>query len=249
MTIEAKFSKRVPAWIGGLLLLTAVSACAQPDKPSSTGTRASERAAAVSPMAASGDSALALQNTAAPTAGPANRGNRTAVAVFAGGCFWCMEPPFDKLPGVKSTISGYIGGGGVNPTYEQVSAGGTGHAEAVQVTYDPAKVSYATLLEVFWRNIDPVAIDRQFCDTGDQYRSAIFTNGAEQQRLAQASKQRWQASGRFTQPIATEVVAATRFYPAEKYHQDYYLRNPVRYKYYRSGCGRDKRLQQLWGTG
>ena len=249
MTMEAKFSKRLPSLVGGLLLLAAVSACAQPDTPPPTSNRAYERAAPASPTAATGASALAVvQPTAAPIVKAAKPGKRTAVAVFAGGCFWCMEPPYDKLPGVKSTISGYIGGRVTNPTYDQVSAGGTGHAEAVQVTYDPTKASYATLLEVFWRNIDPVAVNRQFCDTGDQYRSAIFTIGAEQQRLAQASKQRWQASGRFNQPIATQVVAATRFYPAEKYHQDYYLRNPLRYKYYRTGCGRDKRLQQLWGT-
>ncbi len=249
MTIETRFSNRLPAWIGGILLLAAVSACAQPDNQPPTSTRGAARAPAASPMVAGEVSALAAQTIVAPTAAATKPGKRTAVAVFAGGCFWCMEPPFDKLPGVKTTISGYIGGRVTNPTYEQVSAGGTGHAEAVQVTYDPAKVSYATLLEVFWRNIDPVAVDRQFCDTGDQYRSAIFTTGAEQQRLAQASKQRWQASGRFTQPIATQVVAATRFYPAESYHQDYYLRNPVRYKFYRTGCGRDKRLQQLWGKG
>jgi len=172
---------------------------------------------------------------------------QTAVAVFAGGCFWCMEPPFDKLPGVKSTISGYTGGREADPTYEQVSAGRTGHTEAVQVTYDPALVSYEALLEVFWRNIDPVAVGRQFCDVGNQYRSGIFTADAEQQRLAAASKTRLQASGRFKQPIATEVVAASRFYPAEDYHQDYYTKNPIRYKFYRSNCGRDQRLKQLWG--
>ena len=184
-------------------------------------------------------------------ANPATAGTSTgnAVAVFAGGCFWCMEPPFDKLPGVKSTISGYIGGRVDNPTYEQVSAGGTGHAEVLQVTYDPRKVSYAKLLEVFWRNIDPFAVDRQFCDVGDQYRSAIFTIGAEQMSLAQASKRALQASGgAFKQPIATEIVAATRFYPAEDYHQDYYKKNPVRYRYYRFSCGRDQRLKELWGT-
>ncbi len=248
MTFKAQVSDRLPAWVGGLLLMAAVSACAQPDNQPPTSTRVVARAPAASPMVAGGVSALAAQTPVAPTAAATSAGKRTAVAVFAGGCFWCMEPPYDKLPGVKSTISGYIGGRVANPSYEQVSAGGTGHAEAVQVTYDPAKVSYATLLEVFWRNIDPVAVDRQFCDSGDQYRSAIFTSGAEQQRLAQASKQRWQASGRFTQPIATQVVAATRFYPAESYHQDYYLRNPVRYKFYRNGCGRDKRLRELWGT-
>lgn len=173
---------------------------------------------------------------------------RTEVAIFAGGCFWCMEPPFDRLPGVKSTTSGYIGGRTPRPTYEQVSAGRTGHAEAVLVRYDPARVSYQKLLDVFWRNIDPLAVDRQFCDIGDQYRSAIFTTGAEQRRLAEASKRKLEASGRFRQPIATQIVPASKFYPAEDYHQDYYRRNPVRYKFYRYNCGRDQRLEQLWGA-
>lgn len=182
------------------------------------------------------------------TAQPAKKPSaRTAVAIFAGGCFWCMEPPFDKLPGVMSTTSGYIGGQVANPTYEQVSAGGTGHAEAVQVKYDPALISYPTLLDMFWRNIDPLAVNRQFCDVGDQYRSAIFTIGAEQQRLAEASKRKLQTSGRFNQPIATQVTAASRFYPAEDYHQNYYTKNPIRYKFYRFNCGRDQRLEQLWG--
>jgi peptide-methionine (S)-S-oxide reductase len=183
------------------------------------------------------------------TAQPAakNASAQTEVAIFAGGCFWCMEPPFDKLPGVKSTTSGYIGGRTLRPTYEQVSAGRTGHAEAVQVRYDPTRVSYQKLLDVFWRNIDPLAVDRQFCDVGDQYRSAIFTTGAEQQRLARESKRKLEESGRFRQPIATQIVAAPRFYPAEDYHQDYYRRNPIRYKFYRYNCGRDQRLEQLWG--
>ena len=185
------------------------------------------------------------QPAGAPAAATPAKAPTTAVAIFGGGCFWCMEPPFDKLPGVLSTTSGYIGGRIANPTYEQVSAGGSGHAEVVQVQYDPRKVSYATLLDVFWRNIDPLAVDRQFCDSGDQYRSAIFTTDAQQQRLADASKRKLQA--RFKQPIATQLVAATRFYPAETYHQDYYKKNPVRYKFYRSNCGRDQRLQQVWG--
>ena len=185
------------------------------------------------------------QTTARPSTSASSA--KTAVAIFAGGCFWCMEPPFDKLPGVKSTTSGYIGGHVANPTYEQVSAGRTGHAEAVLVRYDPTRVSYQKLLDVFWRNIDPLAVDRQFCDVGDQYRSAIFTTAAEQQRLADASKRKLEASGRFKQPIATQVVPASKFYPAEAYHQDYYRRNPVRYKFYRYNCGRDQRLEQLWG--
>ena len=173
---------------------------------------------------------------------------RTVVAIFAGGCFWCMEPPYDKLPGVISTTSGYIGGDVANPTYEQVSAGRTGHTEAVQVRYDPARVTYAKLLEVFWRNIDPVAVDRQFCDAGSQYRSEIFYTDAAQRRLAEASKRELEKSGRFKQPIATKITAASRFYPAEDYHQDYYEKNPVRYKFYRWNCGRDQRLQELWGN-
>ena len=224
MLFLSRFLPRPVATLGGLLMFTAMAACAQTSAPPSTERARSPTSAATPPAA------------------------RNAVAIFAGGCFWCMEPPFDKLPGVKSTTSGYIGGRVANPSYEQVSAGGTGHAEAVQVVYDPAKVSYATLLGVFWRNIDPVAVDRQFCDAGDQYRSAIFTVGAGQQRQAEASKRALQASKRFAGPIATQVVAATTFYPAENYHQDYYRRNPVRYKFYRASCGRDKRLEQLWGV-
>jgi peptide-methionine (S)-S-oxide reductase len=171
-----------------------------------------------------------------------------AVAIFAGGCFWCMEPPFDKVPGVISTTSGYTGGSLANPTYEQVSAGGTGHAEAVKVVYDPAKVDYKTLLDVYWHNVDPFAVNQQFCDHGDQYRTAIFTTGPEQLKLAQESKRALEASGKFTQPIATQIVPASTFYPAEGYHQDYYLKNPVRYKFYRYNCGRDARLEQIWGS-
>ena len=182
-----------------------------------------------------------------PNQSAARPSAQTATAIFAGGCFWCMEPPFDKLPGVKSTTSGYTGGQVVNPTYEEVSAGRTGHAEAVQVKYDPAIVSYATLLKVYWRNVDPLAVNRQFCDAGPQYRSAIFTIGAEQQRLAAASKRELEGSGRFKQSIATQIAAASTFYPAEEYHQDYYRKNPIRYKFYRFNCGRDQRLEQLWG--
>ena len=170
-----------------------------------------------------------------------------ALATFAGGCFWCMEPPFDKLDGVLATISGYIGGSTADPSYEQVSAGDTGHVEAVQVTYDPAKVSYEELLEVFWRNVDPIDAGGQFCDRGDQYRTAIFVHDEEQRRLAEASKQALEGSGRFEQPIVTEIEQAGPFYPAEDYHQDYYEKNPLRYKFYRWNCGRDARLEQLWG--
>jgi peptide-methionine (S)-S-oxide reductase len=169
-----------------------------------------------------------------------------AVATFAGGCFWCMEPPFDELPGVVSTTSGYTGGGKANPTYEQVSSGTTGHAEAMQVRYNPKKVSYEKLLEVFWRNIDPLTADRQFCDRGPQYRSAIFYHDEEQRRLAQRSKEA--LDGRFDEPIVTEITPAGAFYPAEEYHQDYYKKNPLRYKLYRWNCGRDARLAEVWGA-
>lgn len=171
----------------------------------------------------------------------------SAVAVFAGGCFWCTEADFDKLPGVLETTSGYIGGSIENPTYEEVSSGRTGHIEAVQVRFDPRQTSYAKLLEAFWPTIDPVNGSGQFCDNGPQYRSVIFYQDAEQQRLAEASKSVLAASGRLAQPIATEILAATPFYPAEDYHQDYHTKNPLRYSYYRHGCGRDQRLKELWG--
>lgn len=168
------------------------------------------------------------------------------IATFAGGCFWCTEADFDKVPGVISTTSGYIGGKTANPTYEQVSRGKTGHIEAVQVRFDPAKTNFATLLAAFWPTIDPLTPNRQFCDDGPQYRSAIFYHDAEQQRQAEASKAELAASGRFTQPIVTEILPATKFYPAEEYHQEYYTKNPVRYLYYRSNCGRDARLDEVW---
>ena len=180
---------------------------------------------------------------------PAVAGGDAALekATFAGGCFWCMEPPFDKLDGVVSTTSGYTGGDTKNPTYAEVSAGVTGHTEAVEVLYDPSVISYAELLEVFWRNIDPLTPNRQFCDGGSQYRTAIFYHDTEQERLTLESKARLEESRRFTSPIVTEISAASAFYPAEEYHQDYYTKNPLRYKFYRYGCGRDKRLEQLWG--
>ena len=171
----------------------------------------------------------------------------TERATFAGGCFWCMEPPFDKLDGVVSTTSGYIGGHVENPTYEEVSAGTTGHTEAVEVVYDPQKVTYAQLLDVFWRNIDPLTPNRQFCDRGSQYRAGIFYQDAKQERLARESKRLLEESGRFDQPIVTEITEATQFYPAEDYHQDYYQRNPIRYRVYRFSCGRDRRLEEVWG--
>ncbi|OGU17918.1 MAG: peptide-methionine (S)-S-oxide reductase [Geobacteraceae bacterium GWC2_53_11] len=169
-------------------------------------------------------------------------------AVFAGGCFWCMEAPFDRLPGVVSVTSGYTGGHKKNPTYKEVSAGGTGHAEAVQVVYDRSRISYESLLAVFWHNIDPTVADRQFCDTGHQYRAAIFYLGDRQRALALQSKAALEKSKPFREAIVTEIVPAAEFYPAEEYHQHYYKKNPLRYKYYRSGCGRDKRLKELWGS-
>ena len=169
-----------------------------------------------------------------------------ASATFAGGCFWCMEPPFDKLDGVISTTSGYIGGHVDKPTYKQVSAGRTGHTEAVQIVYDPQRVSYSELLEVYWRNIDPTNDKGQFCDYGSQYRSEIFYHDAEQQQLANKSKADLEQQKPFKEPVVTQITAASTFWPAEDYHQDYYKKNPVRYKFYRFGCGRDKRLEELW---
>ena len=159
-----------------------------------------------------------------------------------------MEAPFDKLGGVVSVTAGYTGGSVRNPTYEQVSAGSTGHAEAVQIVYDPARISYSKLLSVFWVNIDPTVRNRQFCDIGNQYRSGIFYHSADQQRAALQSKAGLERTKTFKEPIVTEIVAATEFYPAEEYHQHYYKKNPLRYKYYRNGCGRDRRLKELWGN-
>ena len=169
-------------------------------------------------------------------------------AIFAGGCFWCMEPPFDKIPGVKATISGYTGGNKVNPTYEEVSSGRTGHAESVEVIFDPKQVTYEKLLEVYWVNIDPTVKDRQFCDTGTQYRTAIFYHDEAQRKAAEASRAELEKSKPFKQPIVTAIEMAGPFYPAEDYHQDFYIKNPVRYQIYRTGCGRDERLRQLWGN-
>jgi peptide-methionine (S)-S-oxide reductase len=191
--------------------------------------------------------------TVAPVANPRAGGGQTSdaryeKATFAGGCFWCMEGPFDELPGVISTVSGYTGGRTKNPTYEQVTTGGTGHAEAVEVVFDPSKITYARLLDVFWKNIDPITPNRQFCDVGTQYRSAIYYHNEEQKRLAESSKKALESSGRFRQPIVTEIEAASAFYRAEEYHQDYYKKNPIRFKFYKYQCGRDKRLEELWGS-
>lgn len=219
MSLPIPGLKRVITFATGLMLATLLTACQGEDKPSL-------RPAESMPVPV----------------------NNAAVAVFAGGCFWCTESDFDKVPGVLSTTSGYIGGTLANPTYEQVSSGTSGHLEAVQVRYDPAKTDYAKLLAAFWPTIDPLTPNRQFCDAGPQYRSAIFYANAEEQRLAQASKAALEASKRFSQPIVTELLAATTFYPAEEYHQDYYSKNPLRYAYYRNSCGRDDRLKEVWGA-
>lgn len=191
---------------------------------------------------------LAAGGAASAQPGPAPS-DRTGVAkaTFAGGCFWCVEADFDKVDGVISTTSGYIGGKAANPTYQQVARGGTGHAEAVEIVYNPGKVTYEQLLKVFWRNIDPFVKDRQFCDSGDMYRTAIFVHDAEQLKLAEKSKKELEASGRFDLPIQTEIVLATKFYPAEDYHQDFYQKNPSKYSFYRWNCGRDRRLEEIWG--
>ena len=189
-------------------------------------------------------SAALLAGSHAATPGGAS----TAKAIFAGGCFWCVESDFDKVAGVLSTTSGYIGGSVPNPSYEQVSSQRTGHAEAVEIVFDPQRVSYEKLVEHFWRTIDPTAKDRQFCDAGSPYRSAIFTLDDAQLRAALASREALIKSKPFKEPIVTEIVPAGTFYPAEEYHQDYYKKNPLRYQYYRSGCGRDARLKQLWGS-
>ena len=170
-----------------------------------------------------------------------------AKAFFAGGCFWCMEEVFEKVPGVISVTSGYMGGRVENPSYEQVSGGGTGHAEAVEVSYDPQKISYAKLLDAFWRNVDPVTANAQFCDHGSQYRAVIFYQTDAEKRLAEESKRTIEQSKRFAQSIVTELVMASRFYPAEDYHQDFYKKNPIRYKFYKYNCGRAQRLEELWG--
>ena len=197
-------------------------------------------------------SLVAVSLLVVPLSGPAAdmllANSAPAKATFAGGCFWCMEGPYDKLPGVISTISGYMGGRTKNPTYEQVSSGRTGHAEVVQVTYDPKRVSYEKLLDVFWRNVDPTQRDGQFCDHGSQYRTAIFYHDEEQRKLAEASRATLVKNKPFKGEIVTPVEKAGEFYAAEDYHQDFYKKSPTRYKIYRAGCGRDARLRELWGS-
>lgn len=176
---------------------------------------------------------------------PAIGAEKLAKATFAGGCFWCMEPPFEKLPGVVAVTSGFSGGQTKNPTYEEVSSGGTGHAESVQVLYDPAKVSYAQLLQTYWHNVDPTQVNGQFCDHGDQYRTAIFYGTAQEKDLAEKSKV--EVEKQLKHAVVTQIVPAAQFYAAEEYHQDFYKKNPARYSTYRLGCGRDRRLKELWG--
>ena len=190
-------------------------------------------------MAATSSGALAAD-------APSTKQGKTTTAIFAGGCFWCIEADFEKLPGVMGAESGYTAGTRINPTYEQVSAGSTGHTESVRVTYDPGKLSYAQLVDYFWHHIDPTVKDKQFCDSGSQYRSGIYWQNADERKIAEASRETLLVSGKF-QEIHTEILAATTFYPAEEYHQDYYKKNPIRYAYYRNACGRDKRVEQLWG--
>jgi methionine-S-sulfoxide reductase len=187
---------------------------------------------------------IAAASAQTPTPAPETK---AAVATFAGGCFWCVEEAFEKVPGVISAVSGYTGGTVPSPTYEQVSNEATGHAEAVRVTYDPTKVSYEQLVDWFWRNIDPTQAGGQFCDHGSSYRSAIFVHDEAQKKVAEDTKRAHEASGRLKQPIATEIVAAGAFYEAEDYHQGYYRKNPNRYKFYKFHCGRVQRLEQIWG--
>ena len=187
-----------------------------------------------------------LAAVAAPTPPPAAGLER---ATFAGGCFWCMEPPFIDLPGVSAVTVGYTAGNKVNPTYEQVSGGGTGHTEAIEILYDPAKLSYAKLLDIFWHNVDPTVKDRQFCDGGNQYRTGIYTHSPEQRRAADESKAALEKDQRFAgTTLYTEIAAAGPFYAAEEYHQHYFRKNPTQYKFYRWNCGRDQRLQKIWGA-
>lgn len=189
---------------------------------------------------------LALGSGAGAADPPTGKNAEIRTAIFAGGCFWCIEADFEKLPGVLGAESGYTGGQTVNPSYEQVSAGNTGHTEAIRVSYDPQKVSYPQLLDYFWRHIDPTVRNRQFCDIGTQYRSGIYWQNEAERKAAESSRDALLASGKLPR-IETEIVAATAFYLAEEYHQDYYRKNPIRYAYYRQGCGRDARVRQIWG--
>lgn len=207
----------------------------------SGGGEAAAGSPAAAPVVDSGAPRTGRGAEAIPRTGQGNE------AIFAGGCFWCMEGPFDALPGVISTTSGFTGGRMLNPSYDEVSSGSTGHTEAIRVLYDPKQISYERLLEVFWRNIDPTDGGGQFCDRGSQYRSGIFYLDDTQRQQAEASKQKLEASGKVGASVVTEIAAAGPFYPAEEYHQDFYKKDPIRYKTYRMGCGRDRRLKALWG--
>lgn len=201
--------------------------------------------AAVSALAIAG--VLASGPTTAQTPVPAKPAEKTELATFAGGCFWCVESDFDKIEGVVSTVSGFMGGTTPNPTYRAVTSGGTGHLEVVQITFDPAKVSYQKLVDHFWRTVDPYDAGGQFCDRGDSYRTAIFAHSPEQRKIADAAKAALAQNGPLKDPLATEVRDAGPFTAAEDYHQDFHTKNPVRYRYYRHGCGRDARLEVIWG--
>jgi peptide-methionine (S)-S-oxide reductase len=183
-----------------------------------------------------------------PLSGVAAASNSVSKAYFAGGCFWCMEEAFEKVGGVTAVVSGYMGGTVKNPSYEEVSSGRTGHAESVEVQYDPSTVTYTQLLEAFWRNVDPITANAQFCDHGTQYRAVIFHQNEEEKRLAEESKRAIEQSRRFKEPIVTQLATASEFYPAEEYHQDFYKKNPIRYKFYKYSCGRAQRLEALWGS-
>ena len=196
---------------------------------------------------------MALNALCAPLSGPqafageAKPAAKLETAIFAGGCFWCMEAPFDQLPGVTEVLPGYTGGKKLKPTYEEVSAGSTGHAEVVRVIFDPALISYTKLLDVFWHQVDPTTENAQFCDQGSQYRSGIFYTTDQQKTEAEKSKQDLQKSGIFKSKLVTEITKASEFYVAEDYHQHYYKKNPIRYRYYRNACGRDRALESIWG--
>jgi peptide-methionine (S)-S-oxide reductase len=222
----------LPSLFFALSAVLLLAGCGARSSASDAGSSASGAASGAATTAAD-DSTQALDPAVADT------------ATFAGGCFWCMEPPFDKLDGVAATVSGYAGGSVANPSYEQVTAGTTGHAESLRVVYDSTKVSYEDLLYVFWRNIDPLDNGGQFCDRGSSYRPVLFVHDARQRRLAEQSKQ--QIAQRFDQPLKVPIEPLDAFYRAETYHQNYYQKNPTRYKTYRRGCGRDARLQELWG--
>jgi peptide-methionine (S)-S-oxide reductase len=220
----------------------------QPRPGRASGRWVAAAAAALLALAAAGAWRAQAQSTQAPSAPLLTpSGQPASVATFAGGCFWCTEADFDKVPGVLRTTSGYIGGRVPNPTYEQVAAKVTGHAEAVRIEFDPARVSYAQLLAIYWRSIDPTTKDRQFCDAGSPYRTAIFVHDPAQAQAARESLAALEKSKPFAEPIVTTIEPASTFYVAEAYHQDYHLKNPVRYRYYRTSCGRDARLAQLWG--